>query len=460
MMPGTAIIQAKRAIRSITLITDTALSCPTHPAQSINARPIPTPRTLLRRLVQQGKKIETALAQQHRKRRRLHREPQATWMPREFMQMVITGKEKSLLPEDHGEAWMDMMSQDMPGCIDTIRIRSPGILTKTEYNNLMESGEFACESGQTWEGYHLAVLRYLAKTKSSRKRAVRSHFNSEGKTAGDKIPRFVMVHQQTGTRIISMTKITAIEFCPARACGAAHNLSTESVSIEQLRSVIHRMQTETLIDPGQTSKRSWTATRLDLCVNIRMTVLEMDFIMCYLGLSKWIFTRGPKVKNDLSGEPKSIKRRVRRIFKRYRRQLNFTSDAIQAPSKRMCIYDKNLEMRVKGFEIDTATGQRVLRLEYRLRSGAAIASLLKHGLAEPGNNLLVRHEKEDIGIALDYRRLHLALLDAILKLCPKQTRYRKTTTSVLNRNIVRAVEMVIQKAWGINSPLLNNAQRG
>lgn len=460
MMPGTAIIQAKRAIGCITMITSTALSCPTHPAQSINARPIPTPRTLRRRLVQQGKKIETALAQQHRKRRRLHREPQATWMPREFMQMVITGKEKSLLPEDHGEAWMDMMSQDMPGCIDTIRIRSPGILTKTEYNNLMESGDFACEAGQTWERYHLAVLRYLAKSKSGRERAVRSHFNSQGKTADKKMPRLVIVHRQTGTRIISYTKFTAIEFCPVRACGAAHNLSTETVSIKQLRSVIQRMQTETLIDPGQTSTRSWTATRLDLCINVRMTVLEMDFVMDYLGISKWIYTRQPRALKNPSGEPRIIRRRVRRIMEEYRRQLKHTSDAVQAPSKMLCSYDKTLEMRAKGFEIDTATGQRVLRLEYRLRSGAAIASLLKDGFAEPGNDLLVRHKKEDIGIALDYRRLHLALLDAILKLCPKQTRYRKTTTSVLNRNIVRAVEMVIQKAWGINSPLLNNAQRG
>lgn len=460
MMSGTAIIQAKRAIRCITLITNTALSCPTHPAQSINARPIPTPRTLRRRLVQQGKKIETALAQQHRKRRFLHREPQATWMPREFMQMVITGKEKSLLPKDHGEAWMDMMSQNMPGCIDTIRIRSSGILTKTEYNNLMESGEFACESGQAWKGYHLAVLRYLAKSKRGRKRAVRHHFDSEGKTADKKMPRLVVVHQKTGTRILSYTKFTAIEFCPVRACGATHNLSTESVSIEQLRSVIHRMQTETLIDPGQTIERKWTATRLDLCVNICTTVPEMDFIMCYLGLSKWIYTRRPKANKDTSREPKSVERRVRRIFKRYRRQLNFTSDAIQAPSKRMCIYDKTLEMRVKGFEIDTATGQRVLRLEYRLRSGAAIASLLKHGFAEPGNDLLVRHEKTFVGLTLDYRRLHLALLDAILKLCPRQTRYRKVKISVHKRNIVRAVEMVIQKAWGFNRPLHNNAQWG
>ena len=245
---------------------------------------------------------------------------------------------------------------------------------------------------------------------------------------------YLFVHKATGATVRMSEKSTRITFSPIRVLERSHNLYTERPTVEQVRSVIKDMTTGLFPSTSKLRKQPWNLLHIALTRNLYLGSLR-DFIFQFVGMAWW--------KHSHSKD--RIEDRIEDLLGRL--QLTWANTK-RGNKKRLTLYGKLLEMVAHYFKHDPAEANvaaGIMRVESSYYGSNYLEKLAPY--LPPGDDIHIRIGGELVGFNLDYQGLHAAMLSDLLGLLPTKARTKTEERSMVRRNKILAVGMLIMLAY-------------
>ncbi len=243
---------------------------------------------------------------------------------------------------------------------------------------------------------------------------------------------YLFVHKESGAKITVGKQATRITFSPIRVLERSHNLHTERPTVEQVRSVIKEMTTGLFPSTSKLRKQPWNLLHIALARNFRAHAMR-DFIYQFgRMIKKWKHSQSKcRVTDD----------ELRHM------QLTWANEK-RGNKKRLTVYSKFLELVAHYFRHDPDQANialGIIRVESSYYGSNYLENLAPY--LPPGDDIHILIGGELVGFNLDYRGLHAAMLSDLLGLLPTNSRTKAEERSIVRRNKILAVGILIMLAY-------------